>query len=154
MEDVYGKMLLDRLMRNPASESQSKPEDTKKQYRTMADVTQKILGQGAPQTKQPQKQAPSNQPVKKPISPYVGVVEANRDLIVADGKKAFASLRNGLRQYNDAAKRFTASIRALQPGLSIRGKALLKRDIEELQGFKQVVQDTLNNFSIKMPAAK
>lgn len=93
-------------------------------------------------------------PKKRPVSPYIGVVEANRNLIIKDGKEAFASLSNGLRQYNEAARQFTASIRALQSGLSVRGKALLKRDIEELQGFKQVVQDTLRNFSIKMPVAK
>ena len=91
---------------------------------------------------------------KRPTSPYVAVVEANRNLIIKDGKEAFAGLSNGLRQYNEAARQFTASIRALQSGLSVRGKALLKRDVEELQGFKQVVQDTLRNFNIKMPAAQ
>lgn len=87
------------------------------------------------------------------IDKSLGEVEKKRALVANGTAHAFSALKNSLLQYNNAARNFSAVLKQLLPETSARGRALAKRDVEELQVFKGVVRQMLHDFNIKMPTS-
>ena len=82
--------------------------------------------------------------------------ESNYKAVVSGQRDAFRNLKTSLLKFNQSARALTSTASSVAKKASPRARALLKRDIEYLSEFRNVVAGMMQDFSIVLhdPAAK